>query len=371
MLLLWNMNLWRENILWIIGSLIIIPWFWLWFFDALGIIEHKKRAQYYKRKPVPNAQWIRLRATLIIIIWILGRNYIDNQYMLIYLWAITLLSIIATIDLFKPIPSWVRLLLQISLFTIIVVYGGVSIKTIRVIGWDVSIAQWIAIIGSIIWFGVCTNAINWFDGIQGQASWVTAIGSFSLWAVVTFIVLPSYTELTPYIRDQIEITRIISFSLWLVSIVYTMIEYKPLWLIRDIGTTIFWFSLAYLALLGGAKIGTLIVTLSLVLLDMIWVIINRLIIMKKNPMKWDYTHLHHRLIANGRNRSEVRWFVWIRSAILSVLMLLQWTNSINKRIILIMMAMLFFGINIYIFWIKKAPTEMKVEFNTEDVNKLE
>ena len=365
------MSLWRESIIGIIASLIIIPWFWLWLFDRIGIIEHKKRAEYYKRKPVPNAQGIWLWLTLLVVIALLGQNYMDNQYMLIYIGAITLLSIIATIDLFKPIASWLRLLLQLGIFWAIVIYWWVSIDTVRIIGWDMPISTWIALIGSVVWFVLCTNAINRFDGIQGQASGVTSIGSFSLWAVVTFIVLPSYTELTPYIRDQLEITQIIAFALWLVSFVYTYIEYKPLWLIRDIGTTIFWFSLAYLALLGGAKVGTLVVTLSIVLFDFIWVVANRMLVAKKNPMKGDYTHFHHRLIANGRSRSEIRRFVWIWSAILSVLMILQGTSSINKWIILFMMALVFFGIHIYLFWIKKLPTEMKVDFKTEEVNKLE
>lgn len=351
--------------------LIAIPWFGLWLFGKLNIREHKKRAAYYNRTPVPNAQGIRLWLTLVVLIAVLWWNYMNNEYMLIYLGSITILSLIATIDLFRPIPSSIRFVIQIALFGAIVIWWGVNIDTIRSIGGDISLWNWIAIVGSIVWFVLCTNAINRFDGIQGQASWVTTIGAFSLWAVVSFIVLPSYTTLSPYIRDQLEVVRIIALCLGLVSLVYTAIEYKPLGLIRDIGTTIFWFSLAYLALLGGAKMGTLIVTLSLVIFDSIWVVTNRILVMKKNPMKWDYTHLHHRLIANNRSRSEIRWFVWIWSAMLSILMILQWTNSINKWIILVMMATIFFGVNIYLFWIKKLPSSMKVNFKTEEVEKLE
>ncbi len=356
----------------IIATLVIVPILWLWLHKKWGIIEHKKRADYYKRIPVPNAQWIWLWISLLCCIAILWTSYITNPYVLMYIGAGTVLAIIAAIDLFKPIPSWIRLTIQLILFGSIVIYGWVSIDSIRMWVWnhDVNIFPWIGIIGSIIWFVLCTNAINWFDGIQGQSSWVTTVWAFSLWAVVAFIVLPNYENLTPDIINQLEITKIIAFSLWLVSLVYTIIEYKPLGLIRDIGTTIYGFSLAYLALLWWAKIGTLVVTLSLVIFDMAWVIIHRIWILKKNPMKWDYTHLHHRLIANGRNRSEIRWFVWIRSAVMTVLMIVQWTNSINKRIILSMMAALFFGINIYLFWIKKLPTEMKVDFTTGEVEDL-
>lgn len=354
----------------LILTVIIIPFWWLILSKKLWIIEHKKRADYYKRLPVPNAQWIALWLTLVICIILLWRNFINNTYVIIYIWAITVLWIISTIDLFKSIPSWIRLLIQLSLFSIIVIYGWVSIETVRIAGNDITILSWIGIISSIIWFGLCTNAINRFDGIQGQSSGVTSIGAFALWGVVSFIVLPSYETLTPEIINQLEITKIIALSLGLVSLIYTYIEYKPLWLVRDIWTTIYGFSLAYLALLWWAKVWILVVTLSLVIFDAIWVTINRIFILKKNPFKGDYTHLHHRLIANGRTRSEVRRFVWIWSSIMTVLMILQWTSSINKRIILIMMAILFFWVNIYLFWIKKLPTEMRVDFTTDQVEDL-
>ncbi len=287
----------------ILITVIIIPYLGLTICQRLWIIEHKKRADYYKRIPVPSIQWIPLRITLVICITILWRNYIESSYILLYIGAWTVLATVSTIDLFKPIPSWIRLIIQLILFGIIVIYGWVSIHTIR-IGSDIPIESWIGIIWSIIWFVVCTNAVNRFDGVQGQSSGVTTIGAFSLRAVVTFIVLPSYNHhLTEEIMNQLEITKIIALSLVLVSLAYTYIEYRPLGLIRDIGTTIYGFSLAYLALLGGAKVGTLLVTLSLVMFDRVWVVVNRIIIMKKNPLRGDYTHFHHRLIANGRSRS--------------------------------------------------------------------
>lgn len=58
--------------------------------------------------------------------------------MLIYLGAITILGLISTIDLFRPIPSRIRLLLQLSIFGGIVVWGGVAIDTIRFIDGNIS-----------------------------------------------------------------------------------------------------------------------------------------------------------------------------------------------------------------------------------------
>jgi hypothetical protein len=35
-----------------------------------------------------------------------------------------------------------------------------------------------------------------------------------------------------------------------------------------------------------------------------------------------------------------------------------------------MMASLFFGVNVYLFIVKKLPTAMKVDFDTKEVEKL-
>lgn len=362
----------RAQLLWIILILTIVPIAWWMLFRHLRIFEHSRRADFYQRKPVVNAQWIRVWVVLVLLTLLLWRSHIAQWYMRIYLITISVLALTSTVDLFHPLPSRLRLLIQLAVFSWVIGYGWVAIDTIRLVGGDVSVVSRLSVLGSIIRFGLCTNAINRFDGIESQASWVTSIWSFVLLMVVSFIVLPSYgSTLTPEVKTQLEITQIIALSLGLTSLVYTFFEYKPRGLIRDIGTTIYGFSLAYIALLWGAKVGTLVVVLSLVLFDSVWVVINRFFVKHKNPLQGDYTHLHHRLIRNGRTRKEARRFARIRSWFLAILMLLQKTSSINKWIIFVMMACLFFGINIYLFRIKKLPDEMEVHFRTKDVEKLE
>ena len=88
----------------------------------------------------------------------------------------------------------------------------------------------------------------------------------------------------------------LALILAIISLVYTVVEYKPLGLIRDVGTMFLAFGLAYLSVVGGTKIGTVIVALSLVIFDAIWIIWYRIFVLKKNPMKGDYKHIHHRLL---------------------------------------------------------------------------
>ncbi|MDR2416433.1 MAG: hypothetical protein LBD75_07770 [Candidatus Peribacteria bacterium] len=99
--------------------------------------------------------------------------------------------------------------------------------------------------------------------------------------------------------------------------------------------------------------------MSLVIFDAIWIIWYRVCILKKSPMKGDYTHIHHRLLGLGWSRGEVRAFVWIFSLVMMMLMLMQGANRLNKLIIFVMMALLFFGVNTYLFIYKKLPCGLK------------
>lgn len=115
----------------------------------------------------------------------------------------------------------------------------------------------------------------------------------------------------------------LSFFLFIISLIYTFIEYKPLGLVRDVGIMFFGFAIAYLSVAGGAKIGTLVVALSLAIFDAIWVGLYRIFIIKKNPLNGDYTHFHHRLMGLGFSRGETRAFIRIWSLMMMILMLLQ------------------------------------------------
>jgi len=218
-----------------------------------------------------------------------------------------------------------------------------------------------------IWFTLrsilCINAINRFDGIYGQASGVSSVGFLTIFLLIQFVVFKEYTNFTETNMQILLFVKNISFVLFCISLISTVVEYKPLGLVRDVGIMFFGFALAYLSVVGWAKIGTLIVALSLVIFDAIWVWLWRIFVMKKNPLKGDYTHLHHRLLWLGWTRKEIRWFVRIRSLIMMILILIQWTDRTNKIIIFSLMALVFFGINYYLFVVKKLPCGLALKKN--------
>lgn len=176
-------------------------------------------------------------------------------------------------------------------------------------------------IAFMIWTMFCINAINRFDGIYAQGSGVSAIGFLTIFLLIKFVVFQSYEQFNNL--ETLLLVQNLSFFLFIISLIYTVIEYKPLGLVRDVGIMFFGFAIAYLSVAGGAKIGTLIVALSLPLFDAVRVGLYRIFVAKKNPLNGDYTHFHHRLLGLGFSRGESRAFIRIRSVMMMILMLLQ------------------------------------------------
>jgi UDP-GlcNAc:undecaprenyl-phosphate/decaprenyl-phosphate GlcNAc-1-phosphate transferase len=324
------------------------------------------------RNRVPNMQWVFLILWFFITSALFFPSYYENKAFLglvVGWWFIMIFSLIDT-ALEASGRKWIkakyRLVLQVIAWLIALWVWWVSISEL-VVNNNVTLSlPYVAVVWlTLVWFVWFMNAINWFDWINWLASWISTIWFVTVYFLLQNVVLPYYADIiSPEHLATLVMTTNVAFLLTLWWLLYTTIEYKPTGLLRDIWIIFYWYALAYLSLMGWAKIGTLLVVLSLPIFDAIWVFVNRIFIMKKSPMKKDYTHLHYRLMALWRTRSEVRRFVRWWSIFFMIIMLLQDTNRMSKIIIFILMAVIFFGVNVYLFWVKKMPMEYKVIKNS-------
>lgn len=337
---------------------IFIHLFWLYIFKKLWILD-KPWPDVPKRPRVPTAQWIFLIISFLVIISLLYYDYIFKMQFLWLLIGAIVLWIVSFIDNFRNVSPKVRLIIQILISCIAFFVWWTWFFEISLPFW-IELNFWIIwLIITIIWFVWFINAINWFDWIYWLASWVSSIWFLTIFCLLKFVVLPFYPDITPENLANLNMVINVSFVLFALTLITTFIEFKPFWLVRDVWTMFMGFCLAYLALMWWAKIWTILVVLSLVIFDAIWVFTNRIILMKKNPLKWDYTHLHHRLLALKWNRTEIRLFIWWWSIFLMILMILQWTNRLSKIVIFLLMFTIFFLVHIYLYWYKKMPMEYK------------
>lgn len=322
------------------------------------------------RAGVPNMQWIFLIVGFVGSMLIFFPEYLHQKEFLGLLCGSVLIGLVETIDTIiglnytglktRGLDKKIRLLAQIIAIFIAMFVGGISIESFSVWGWSVGVPFVVAALVLIVWFTGFTNAINWIDGVNALSSGLSTIWFLTIYLLLQHVVFPSYPNIGVESATTLSMITNVAFVMTVLGIIYTTIEYKPVWRLRDIGTMFLGFVLAYVALLGGAKIGTILVALSIPIFDAIRVFINRIFIMKKSPLKGDYTHIHYRLLALGWNRHEIRRFVWGWSIFFMVIILLQGTDRTAKIIIFIMMFVIFFGVHIYLFWIKKMPMEYKL-----------
>lgn len=341
--------------------LIVIVFFvWRYVFKKFKILDRPGADLKWVRWPVPTLMWIFAYISFILAMVLFFPGVIsNNMFWWLVLWVLPIFLVELVEELWYMgrlkfrTPQIVRLLAHIWWAIIAVYVWWIGIwQEIIFLDFVWQIPQYIFVVFFVIRAMLCINAVNWIDGINAQASGVSAIWFLTIFLLIKFVVMRYYTEFNN--REILVLVSNMSLVLFLVSLISTFVEYKPLWLLRDVWIMFFGFSLAYLSVLWWAKIWTLVVALSLVIFDAIWVWWYRILVLKKNPMKGDYTHIHHRLLWLKRTRPEVRSFVWIWSFVMMVLMLMQSANRINKIAIFLMMAMIFFGVNYYVFVVKKA-----------------
>jgi UDP-N-acetylmuramyl pentapeptide phosphotransferase/UDP-N-acetylglucosamine-1-phosphate transferase len=359
-----------EVLLW--GWLIIIA------LQLLGIFLFKKYAILDKPGPdvparnrVPTMQWLVGIIAVAVSIVVIGRGDLfgDSAFLGMRVGLVMIACVMSIDELWRIVHArfrigpLVRLLVQITSAVVAAWLSYEALLPMTLFGYELDGLLWL--VAMIIWFWLFINAINWFDGVYGLSTWVTSIGFWTVVALIGVVVLPAFPLMSLERMWVLSDTMLIASLFGVMTLVWTIIEFKPWWLMRDVGTMSVGFVLAYLSLVWWAKVWTLIVVLALPLMDAVRVIADRLLRRKSNPMKGDFTHLHYRLMAMWRSRTEVRVAIRVASMCFAILMLLQWTNSLNKVIIFIMAVVLFFGINIYLFWVKRIDGEYTWEGKQE------
>lgn len=223
-----------------------------------------------------------------------------------------MLFVIGLADDIREVPAWVRLLVQIG-STVVVISCGIVLRVIPENMGFFSIAGNIFL--TVLWITGITNAMNFFDGMDGLAAGLSAIISFFLGVVafqtgqpflgwVAVAMMGSCLGFLPY-----------NFRL----------KGKAFIFLGDAGSTVVGFILACVAVYGDWAEGSPVVALSspllifwILIFDMVHITMDRILTGKvKNFRQWiDYVgqdHLHHRLAAvlGGKKKSVL--FIYMMS----------------------------------------------------------
>lgn len=226
--------------------------------------------------------------------------------------AVALLAAATFVDDRRPLPSRVRLLVQIGCGLVVFATGTriysltnpleaftgiprLQLDTLVIpfpLLSDPSVA---GALFTVLWLGLTVNALNWFDGIPGQVSVLAAVGFLTIGAL----------SLSPRV-DQPELA-LFSFTLAGLAFGGLLFDFPPARvLMGDTGAMFYGLLLGVLTIYAGGKVATAFLVLGVPLIDFAIVIARRLA--KGAPVMRGggrNEHLHHRLLAKGWSERQV------------------------------------------------------------------
>lgn len=296
----------------ILFSLLIVKSF-KGLFYKLKFLDNPEKYKL-KRDPIPYSMGV----TFFISFFILTYFFIEYNYKLGIIWVFWFfITSISFLDDKLDVSAKVRLFFQIIIWAVIWI---TSIK----IGYISNIFWWILnletynfelfkhtiyiipLLFTVFWYVFIFNALNWTDGIWWNTSGLSFISFLILFLLG--IILFYNDDYAWWIKNAEFIMWISLILVWII-IPFWRYDFNEKILMWDSGTMFLWFMLATLAIISWWKIATVLVVFWIYSVDAVYVIIRR-IINKRSPLKWDFTHLHHRLLNIWLTKKQVLFSIY-------------------------------------------------------------
>ena len=228
----------------------------------------------------------------------------------------TLIFVVGLIDDMHPLPAFLKLIFQVLISLLVILWGDVQFTFFYRANW----APLINIPLTVVWIVGLTNAMNFFDGLDGLASALSIICAFFL-GIIAFN------------TDQPAL------GWFAVALLGTCLGFLPhnfrmgktaLLFLGDAGSTFMGFTLAGLAVLGRWSTTSHFVSLSapilifgVLIFDMAYVNLSRIKNRQANSFLELLTcvnkdHLHHRLLFLGFAHKEVVFVISTMSVCLGM-----------------------------------------------------
>ncbi len=279
--------------------------------NRFGLIDNPSRddgsAKLHK-SPTPRSGGVGVYLSLLVVFLIIG-NF-SRQFIGIFLGA-TIVFLGMLIDDKFGLSFRVKFIIQFVAAFIVTAFG-VKFLAITIPFTDVSISFGpFGIILTAIWVVGVTNAVNIIDGLDGLASGVATIASFSL-AVISM-----------YKGHTAIALMLMGLSGTLLA--FLIYNFHPARIfLGDSGSEFVGFLLGAISVVGAYKTAALFsVGIPLIVLGIpvseIFSSILRRALSGNSPFKYDTEHLHYKLLKRGWPQRRIAFLYYLITALLSLI----------------------------------------------------
>ncbi len=218
--------------------------------------------------------------------------------------SILLLAAVSFIDDRTPLPSSLRLGVQVLAGITVFITGSQIFSITNPLGGIIKLDTWVINAGplgplpvlsgmfTLGWLLLTINALNWFDGITGQVSVLSAVGFWLLGCLALF-------------RNGEPDIALMAFTLGAIASAGALFDFPPAkMLMGDTGSMFFGLMLGLIGIYHGGKVATAFLALGIPLLDALFVAGKRLW-QGHSPFRGGQDHLHHRLLKKGWSERQI------------------------------------------------------------------
>jgi UDP-N-acetylmuramyl pentapeptide phosphotransferase/UDP-N-acetylglucosamine-1-phosphate transferase len=188
--------------------------------------------------------------------------------------------------------------------------------------WDYS--PWLAIGATVLWLGWMTNTINFSDGLDGLAAGVSLIAA---------VLLALNALLQPHPQFTIAL---LPLALAGASAGFLLFNFPPARIFMgDSGAEFLGYMLGICAIIGGAKLATVLLVLGVPILDVAWLIVARSAA-GRSPAHSGRDHLHFRLRDLGFSNRQIVVFYYALSASFGLIGVFNFDNRLKLAALLLL-----------------------------------
>ena len=274
----------------------------------LKILDHPEERKIHER-PIPLLGGLAIYISYIVTVFLNFSFSIELKGIIL---GGTIILSIGLIDDIKGLSAKWKLMGQLVASSVLILHG-IKLSFLPNTWWGYGGE----VILTLIWIVGITNAVNFFDGMDGLAAGLIAVCSLSFF-VVAQITGQSYLG---------YLTIALAGS----CLAFLKFNFKPASIfLGDAGSTFLGFTLAGIAVMGGwaennprVALGLPILVLSVFIFDMIYITVARVLSGTVRSIKeWiEYTgkdHLHHRLVTLGFNEVQTVLLIYLIAACLGI-----------------------------------------------------
>ena len=276
--------------------------------NKLEILDHPNDRKIHK-KPIPLLGGLAIYVSFVITIFLNFSFSIELKGVII---GGTIILVIGLIDDVKHLPANWKLIGQVIASSTLILFG-VKLSFLPNTWWGIGGE----VLLTIIWIVGITNAVNFFDGMDGLATGLAVVCSLSFFIVAQITGQPYLGYLTIALAGS--------------SLGFLKFNFKPASIfLGDAGSTFLGFTLAGIAIMGGwaekdpkVALSLPVLVLSVFIFDMIYITIARIFKGVVRSLKeWiEYTgkdHLHHRLLTLGFSERQTVLLIYLIAACLGI-----------------------------------------------------